>query len=142
MGEQQQTTAKLVIVYFANGTKQWVKNGTTNQWAKEGGKVLKFYEGKVYSTSAGRKIKVKQHFKLLNAVFMDVETGEFLPTERPQLLDLQIQDEEALPTCKWWEVDWQCEIVFEKKEERPVSARDENRRPKIERPEAPDSAAS
>jgi hypothetical protein len=122
MGEQQhQEEAKLVIVYFANGTKQWVKSGSTNLWAREGGRVCKFYEGKVYSTTPGRKVKIKQHFKLLNAVFMDVETGEFLPTERPQLLELQPPEKADSPICKWWEVDWSCEIVFEKKEEkRPV----------------------
>jgi hypothetical protein len=120
MGEQQQEEAKLVIVYFANGTKQWVKSGSTNLWAREGGRVCKFYEGKVYDTSPGRKVKIKQHFKLLNAVLMDVETGEFLATDRPQLLELLPNDSDNTPLCKWWEVNWGCEIVFEKKEDKPA----------------------
>jgi hypothetical protein len=127
MGEQQSSEeSKLVIVYFANGTKQWVKTGSTNQWARDGGQVHKFYEGKVYTTGDGRKIKMKQHFKLLNAVFMDIETGEFLETERQHLLDLQPHEKSTVQTCKWWEVDWQCEIVFEKKvDKRPIKPREE-----------------
>jgi hypothetical protein len=120
MGEQQNSEeSKLVIVYFANGTKQWVKTGSTNQWARDGGQVHKFYEGKVYSTSDGRKVKMKQHFKMLNAVLMDIETGEFLSTDRHDLLNLLPHEKSIVQTCKWWEVDWQCEIVFEKKVEKP-----------------------
>ncbi len=127
MGEQQNSEeSKLVIVYFANGTKQWVKIGSTNQWARDGGLVHKFYEGKVYSTSDGRKVKMKQHFKMLNAVLMDIETGEFLPTDRTHLLDLQPHEKSTMQACKWWEIDWQCEIVFEKKVDRPpVKQREE-----------------
>jgi hypothetical protein len=128
MGEQQSVEEpKLVIVYFANGNKQWVKIGSTNQWARDGGKVHKFYEGKVYTTSDGRKIKMKQHFKLLNAVFMDIETGEFLETDRHSLLDLQPHEKSVVQHCKWWEVDWKCEIDFDKKtEKRPIKPRSES----------------
>jgi hypothetical protein len=119
MGEHQSAEeAKLVIVYFANGNKQWVKSGSTNQWAKDGGLVCKYYEGKVYSLSSGRKVKIKQHFKLLNTVLMDVDTGEFLPTERPQLLDLMPTAPVDAPLSKWWDVNWQAEVVFEPKEEK------------------------
>jgi hypothetical protein len=122
MGEQKVLEQpKLVVVYFANGTKQWVKTGSANQWAREGGYVHKFYEGKVYSTVDGRKVKVKQHFKLLNTVLMDVETGEFLETDRSSLLTLQAEEGSSDKIYRWAEVDWSCEIVFEKKEEkRPI----------------------
>jgi hypothetical protein len=112
---------KLVVVYFANGTKQWVKTGSANQWAKEGGYVYKFYEGKVYELDDGRKVKVKQHFKLLNTVLMDVETGEFLNTDRLSLLSLQPEAAASTQIYRWSAVDWQCEIVFEKKEEKRPS---------------------
>jgi hypothetical protein len=119
MGEQKVLEQpKLVVVYFANGTKQWVKTGSANQWAREGGYVHKFYEGKVYSTLDGRKVKVKQHFKLLNTVLMDVDTGEFLETDRTSLLNLQAEDSSSDHIYRWSEVDWSCEIVFEKKEEK------------------------
>jgi hypothetical protein len=122
MGEQKSLEQpKLVVVYFANGTKQWVKTGSANQWAREGGYVHKFYEGKVYSITDGRKVKVKQHFKLLNTVLMDVDTGEFLETDRTSLLNLQVDEGSSEQIYRWPEVDWNCEIVFEKKEEkRPV----------------------
>ncbi len=121
MGEQKSLERpRLVVVYFANGTKQWVKTGSANQWAREGGYVQKFYESKVYSIADGRKVKVKQHFKLLNTVLMDVDTGEFLETDRSSLLNLQA-DEGLEQIYRWSEVDWSCEVVFEKKEEkRPV----------------------
>jgi hypothetical protein len=116
-GEQ----VKLVVVYFANGTKQWVKTGSANQWAREGGQVYKFYEGKVYELGDSRKVKVKQHFKLLNTVLMDVETGEFLDTDRASLLSLQPDESASEQVYRWSEVNWQCEIVFEKKEDkRPI----------------------
>jgi hypothetical protein len=122
MGEQKSLEQpKLVVVYFANGTKQWVKTGSANQWAREGGYVQKFYEGKVYSVIDGRKVKVKQHFKLLNTVLMDVDTGEFLETDRTSLLNLQVEADSSEQIYRWSEVDWSCEIVFEKKEDkRPV----------------------
>ena len=74
MNERKVEDPKLVIVYFANGTVQWVKSGSTNQWSREGGRVNKFFESRVYHTSSNDKIKIKQHFKLLNTVFMDVGT--------------------------------------------------------------------
>jgi hypothetical protein len=119
MGEQKSLEQpRLVVVYFANGTKQWVKTGSANQWAREGGYVQKYYEGKVYSITDGRKVKVKQHFKLLNTVLMDVDTGEFLETDRDSLLNLQADDSSSEQIYRWSEVDWGCEIVFEKKEEK------------------------
>jgi hypothetical protein len=122
MGEQKSLEQpKLVVVYFASGTKQWVKTGSANQWAREGGYVHKFYEGKVYNITDGRKVKVKQHFKLLNTVLMDVDTGEFLETNRDSLLGLQPEEGSSDQIYRWADVDWSCEIVFEKKEEkRPV----------------------
>jgi hypothetical protein len=116
---------KLVIVYFASGTVQWVKSGSTNQWAREGGKVHKFFESRVYHNAEGKKIKIKQHFKLLNTVFMDVETGAFLDTVREDLLGLSPDPNEVPQHCKWWDVDWVCPIVFEPKPERkPVSRKE------------------
>jgi hypothetical protein len=109
---------KLIIVYFASGTVQWVKSGSTNQWAREGGKVHKFFESRVYQNADGKKIKIKQHFKLLNTVFMDVETGAFLETVRQDLLNLVPDPNEVAQHCKWWDVDWVCPIVFEPKPER------------------------
>ncbi len=118
MNEKKVEDPKLVIVYFANGTVQWVKSGSTNQWARDGGQVNKFFESRVYQTEKGDKIKIKQHFKLLNAVFMDVSTGAFLDTSREDLLGLLPDPEEIETHCKWWDVDWTCPIVFEPKPER------------------------
>jgi hypothetical protein len=118
MKDKKVEDPKLVIVYFANGSVQWVKSGSTNQWARDGGIVSKFFEGRVYQTQNGKKVKLKQHFKLLNAVFMDVETGEFLETSREDLLHLLPDPNDPIQTAKWWEIDWSCPIVFEKKPER------------------------
>jgi hypothetical protein len=131
MKDKKVEDPKLVIVYFASGTVQWVKSGTTNQWARYGGAVHKFFEGRVYQTTDGRKVKIKQHFKLLNAVFMDTETGAFLDTTREDLLML-IPDAEdgGSEPAKWWDVDWSCPIVFEpkvEKEKKPY-------KPKSDRP--------
>ena len=109
---------KLVIVYFANGTVQWVKSGSANHWSREGGRVNKFFESRVYQTSTGEKIKIKQHFKLLNTVFMDVGTGTFLDTVREDLLGLIPDPNDVVQHSKWWDVDWSCPIVFEPKPER------------------------
>jgi hypothetical protein len=113
MRDQKTEDPKLVIVYFASGAMQWVKSGTTNQWTKNGGNIHKFYEGKVYTAGNSRKIKIKQHFKLLNTVFMDMETGEFLETSREDLLTLQPHEKSTVQHCKWSEVDWKPEIVLE-----------------------------
>jgi hypothetical protein len=115
MKDKKVADPKLVVVYFANGNVQWVKSGSTNQWARDGGMVCKFYEGRVYQTDRGKKVKLKQHFKLLNTVFMDVETGAFLDTAREDLLNLLPDPNEVTPQAKWWEIDWSCPIVFEKK---------------------------
>ena len=109
---------KLVIVYFANGTVQWVKSGSTNKWSRDGGRVNKFFESRVYHTASGDKIKIKQHFKLLNTVFMDVGTGAFLDTVREDLLGLIPDPNDLIQHSKWWDVDWSCPIVFEPKPER------------------------
>jgi hypothetical protein len=118
MNDKKVEDPKLVIVYFANGTVQWVKSGSTNQWARDGGRVNKFFEGRVYQTLEGKKVKIKQHFKLLNTVFMDVETGAFLDTVREDLLGLIPDTQDPVHECKWWDVDWSCPIVFEPKPER------------------------
>jgi hypothetical protein len=118
MNERKVEDPKLVIVYFVNGTVQWVKSGSTNQWSRDGGRVNKFFESRVYHTSSGDKIKIKQHFKLLNTVFMDVATGAFLDTVREDLLDLVPDPNDIIQHCKWWDVDWTCPIVFESKAER------------------------
>jgi hypothetical protein len=118
MNEKKVEDPKLVIVYFANGTVQWVKSGSTNQWSRDGGRVNKFFEGRVYQTATGEKIKIKQHFKLLNTVFMDVGTGTFLDTVRDDLLGLVPDPNDTIQHCKWWDVDWSCPIVFEPKPER------------------------
>ena len=118
MTDRKVEDPKLVIVYFANGTVQWVKSGSTNQWARDGGRVNKFFESRVYHTSNGDKIKIKQHFKLLNTVFMDVGTGAFLDTVREDLLGLVADPNDPVQHCKWWDVDWSCPIVFEPKPER------------------------
>jgi hypothetical protein len=118
MNEKKVEDPKLVIVYFANGTVQWVKSGSTNQWSRDGGRVNKFFESRVYQTSSGDKIKIKQHFKLLNTVFMDVGTGAFLDTVREDLLGLVADPHDDVQLCKWWDVDWSCPIVFEQKPER------------------------
>ena len=44
MNEKKVEDPKLVIVYFASGTVQWVKSGSTNQWSRDGGRVNKFFE--------------------------------------------------------------------------------------------------
>jgi hypothetical protein len=118
MNERKVEDPKLVIVYFANGTVQWVKSGSTNQWSRDGGRVNKFFESRVYHTFNGDKIKIKQHFKLLNTVFMDVNTGAFLDTVRDDLLGLSPDPNDIVQHCKWWDVDWSCPIVFEPKAER------------------------
>ena len=118
MNEKKVEDPKLVIVYFANGTVQWVKSGSTNQWSRDGGRVNKFFEGRVYQTATGEKVKIKQHFKLLNTVFMDVGTGAFLDTVREDLLGLVPDPNDSIQHCKWWDVDWSCPIVFEPKPER------------------------
>lgn len=118
MNEKKVEDPKLVIVYFANGTVQWVKSGSTNQWFRDGGRVNKFFEGRVYQTATGEKVKIKQHFKLLNTVFMDVGTGAFLDTVREDLLGLVPDPNDSIQHCKWWDVDWSCPIVFEPKPER------------------------
>ncbi len=118
MNERKVEDPKLVIVYFANGTVQWVKSGSTNQWSRDGGRVNKFFESRVYHTLNGDKIKIKQHFKLLNTVFMDVNTGAFLDTIREDLLGLAPDPNDVIQHCKWWDVDWSCPIVFEPKAER------------------------
>jgi hypothetical protein len=123
MNEKKVEDPKLVIVYFANGTVQWVKSGSTSQWSREGGRVNKFFESRVYQTANGDKIKIKQHFKLLNTVFMDVGNGTFLDTVREDLLGLVPDPNDAIQHCKWWDVDWSCPIVFEPKPERkPVKS--------------------
>jgi hypothetical protein len=77
----------------------------------------------VYHTASGEKIKIKQHFKLLNTVFMDVSTGTFLDTVREDLLGLVPDPNDEVQHCKWWDVDWACPIVFEPKPERkPIKA--------------------
>jgi hypothetical protein len=118
MNDKKVEDPKLTIVYFANGTVQWVKSGSTNQWARDGGTVNKFFESRVYQTPEGKKVKIKQHFKLLNTVFMDVETGVFLDTVREDLLGLLPDSQDLVQHCKWWDVDWSCPIVFEPKAER------------------------
>jgi hypothetical protein len=118
MNEKKVEDPKLVIIYFANGTVQWVKSGSTNQWSREGGRVNKFFEGKVYQTAKGEKVKIKQHFKLLNTVFMDVSTGAFLDTVREDLLGLVPDPNDVVEYYKWWDVDWTCPIVFEPKPDR------------------------
>jgi hypothetical protein len=118
MNERKVEDPKLVIVYFASGTVQWVKSGSTNQWSRDGGIINKFFESRVYHTSEGNKIKIKQHFKLLNTVFMDVNTGAFLDTSRDDLLGLLPDPNDPVQHCKWWDVDWSCPIVFEPKAER------------------------
>jgi hypothetical protein len=56
-----------------------------------------------------------------------METGEFLETERNSLLDLQPHEKSLVQNCKWWEVDWKCDIVFEKKpDKRPAKLREES----------------
>ena len=115
MNERKVEDPKLVIVYFANGTVQLVKSGSTNQWSRDGGRVNKFFESRVYYTASGDKIKIKQHFKLLNTVFMDVGTGAFLDTVREDLLGLIPDPNDVVHYCKWWDVDWTCPIVFEPK---------------------------
>jgi hypothetical protein len=132
MKDKKVEDPKLVIVYFANGNVQWVKSGTTNQWARDGGTVHKFFEGRIYQTLDGKKVKLKQHFKLLNTVFMDVENGAFLDTVREDLLNLQPDPQEAAHKSKWWEVDWSCPVVFEKKPASPKSPREEYR-PNLDR---------
>ena len=118
MNEKKVEDPKLVIIYFANGTVQWVKSGSTNQWSREGGRVNKFFESRVYQTAKGEKVKIKQHFKLLNTVFMDVSTGAFLDTVREDLLGLVPDPHDVVEYYKWWDVDWTCPIVFEPKAER------------------------
>ncbi len=118
MNERKVEDPKLVIVYFASGTVQWVKSGSTNQWSRAGGQVNKFFESRVYQTATGDKIKIKQHFKLLNTVFMDVGTGTFLDTVREDLLGLVPDPNDAIQHCKWWDVDWSCPIIFEPKTEK------------------------
>ena len=118
MNEKKVEDPKLVIVYFANGTVQWVKSGSANQWSRDGGRVNKFFESRVYYTASGDKIKIKQHFKLLNTVFMDVGTGAFLDTVREDLLGLIPDPNDPIQHSKWWDVDWSCPIVFEPKPER------------------------
>lgn len=118
MNEKKVEDPKLVIIYFANGTVQWVKSGSTNQWSREGGRVNKFFEGRVYQTAKGEKVKIKQHFKLLNTVFMDVSTGAFLDTVREDLLGLVPDPNDVVEYYKWWDVDWTCPIVFEPKADR------------------------
>jgi hypothetical protein len=120
MNERKVEDPKLVIVYFANGTVQWVKSGSTNQWSRDGGKVNKFFESRVYQTADGKKVKIKQHFKLLNTVFMDVGTGTFLDTNREDLLGLVPDPGDVVQECKWWDVDWSCPIVFEPKPEKKI----------------------
>jgi hypothetical protein len=123
MKEKKVEDPKLAIVYFANGTVQWVKSGSTSQWSREGGRVNKFFESRVYQTANGDKIKIKQHFKLLNTVFMDVANGTFLDTFRDDLLGLVPDPNDPIQHCKWWDVDWSCPIVFEPKPERkPVKS--------------------
>ncbi len=123
MNEKKVEDPKLVIVYFANGTVQWVKSGSTNQLSRDGGRVNKFFESRVYHTATGEKIKIKQHFKLLNTVFMDVGTGAFLDTVREDLLGLVPDPNDPIQVCKWWDVDWTCPIVFEPKADRkPVKS--------------------
>jgi hypothetical protein len=133
MKDKKVEDPKLVIVYFASGTVQWVKSGTTNQWARHGGAVNKFFEGRVYQTTDGRKVKMKQHFKLLNAVFMDTETGAFLDTTREDLLMLIPDPIDPLNSAKWWDVDWSCPIVFEPKVEKDRKPF----KPKLDRPTTP-----
>jgi hypothetical protein len=118
MNEKKVEDPKLVIVYFANGTVQWVKSGSTNQWSRDGGRVNKFFESRVYHNHKGEKVKIKQHFKLLNTVFMDVGSGAFLDTTREDLLGLLPDPNDPIQHCKWWDVDWSCPIVFEPKPER------------------------
>jgi hypothetical protein len=118
MNERKVEDPKLVIVYFASGPVQWVKSGSTNQWSRDGGPVHKFFEGRVYQTATGEKIKIKQHFKLLNTVFMDVGTGAFLDTVREDLLGLLPDNSDPIQHCKWWDVDWSCPIIFEPKAEK------------------------
>ena len=118
MNEKKVEDPKLVIIYFANGTVQWVKSGSTNQWSREGGRVNKFFESRVYQTAKGEKVKIKQHFKLLNTVFMDVSTGAFLDTVREDLLGLVPDPHDVVEYYKWWDVDWTCPIVFEPKPDR------------------------
>jgi hypothetical protein len=118
MNEKKVEDPKLVIVYFANGTVQWVKSGSTNQWSRNGGRVNKFFESKIYQTAKGEKVKIKQHFKLLNTVFMDVGTGAFLDTDREDLLGLVPDPNDVVQYYKWWDVDWTCPIVFEPKADR------------------------
>jgi hypothetical protein len=118
MNDRKVEDPRLVIVYFANGTVQWVKSGSTNQWARDGGNVYKFFESRVYSTPEQKKVKIKQHFKLLNTVLMDVETGSFLDTVREDLLNLIPDPQDTPQHCKWWDVDWSCPIIFEPKPER------------------------
>ncbi|MFM2304511.1 MAG: hypothetical protein RLZZ135_1923 [Cyanobacteriota bacterium] len=118
MNEKKVEDPKLVIIYFANGTVQWVKSGSTNQWSREGGRVNKFFESRVYQTAKGEKIKIKQHFKLLNTVFMDVSTGAFLDTVREDLLGLVPDPNDVVEYYKWWDVDWTCPIIFEPKPDR------------------------
>jgi hypothetical protein len=118
MNEKKVEDPKLVIIYFANGTVQWVKSGSTNQWSREGGRVNKFFESRVYQTAKGEKVKIKQHFKLLNTVFMDVSTGAFLDTVREDLLGLVPDPNDVVEYYKWWDVDWTCPIVFEPKPDR------------------------
>jgi hypothetical protein len=118
MNERKVEDPKLVIVYFASGTVQWVKSGSTNQWSRDGGQVHKFFESRVYQTATGAKIKIKQHFKLLNTVFMDVGTGAFLDTVREDLLGLAPDPNDVIQHCKWWDVDWSCPIIFEPKAEK------------------------
>jgi hypothetical protein len=139
MKDKRVEDPKLVIVYFASGTVQWVKSGTTNQWARQGGEVHKFFEGRVYQTTDGKKVKIKQHFKLLNAVFMDTETGVFLDTNREDLLMLVPDGTDSQERFKWWDVDWDCPIVFEPKvEKKPYKGKPEGK-PEIrsERPAVP-----
>ena len=99
MNERKVEDPKLVIVYFANGTVQWVKSGSTSQWSRDGGRINKFFESRVYHTANGDKIKIKQHFKLLNTVFMDVATGTFLDTSREDLLGLVPDPNDTIQHC-------------------------------------------
>jgi hypothetical protein len=133
MREKKADEPILIVVYFADGSFQWVKRGTTNQWAREGGKVCKFYEGRVYSTETGNKVKIKQHFKTLNTVFMDFETGEFLNTSKDELLTLIAHEKAKIQHCKWWDINWECEFPFEPKPDRLNRDRPSGDRPTEDR---------